>query len=109
MEASEYYRYAQQRQTVAMDMVHHLLRICPDSQLDPTGAAGNTAARAALRAACDIIEHNPPREWVSVYLQGHWTGVIEAALKVISAVELDLWDPRTYPERYAQRSGHGGT
>lgn len=81
-------------------LYRELQRTCPDSQVDPEGARANSAARTALGAAIDIVRHNQPTKKASPILDGHWAGVVEAACRIITAIELDMYDPRSHPERY---------
>ncbi|MFA9272615.1 MAG: hypothetical protein ACEQSX_18060 [Baekduiaceae bacterium] len=101
MNDAEYYASALECVKVARELRTELTRVCPDAIVeDAIGARTNVAARAALRTACEIIEHNPPKDWTAHYFEGHWSGMIEAAMKIISAVEMEMYDPREYPERY---------
>lgn len=84
----------------ARELHKELLKISPNSQFDAEGARGNGAARAALNAAIDIIQHSPPTSTMAVILDGHWAGLMEGAVKIITAVEMEMYDPRAHPERY---------
>lgn len=97
----DYYADALKRVQVAHELATELLCTCPDGQLDPMNARNNSAARMALRTAVELIEMNRPKDWTADYLQGHWTGLIEAAMRIIFAVELQMYDPRSFPERYS--------
>lgn len=99
----EYYQDAKARVAIAQELRRDLMLICPDSQQDDEGGRANVGARAALRTAVELIEMNPPKAWTSEYLQGHWAGLIEAAMRIISDVELEMYDPRSHPERYEGR------
>jgi hypothetical protein len=85
---------------LAKQLSRDLLKICPDSQVDPEGARGNVAARVALRCAIEMIEHNQPEVKNNPTLDGYWAGMIDAACRLISAVEMEMYDPRLHPERY---------
>lgn len=98
-----YYQQAKARAAIAQELRRDLMKICPDSQQDESGASANAGARVALRTAVELIEMNPPKAWTSEYLQGHWAGLIEAAMRIISGVELEMYDPRLHPERYEGR------
>lgn len=100
----EYYASALERVKVARELRSELLRACPGTPFVRASIVrANVAARAALRTACEIIEHNPPRDWDTGHFAGWWAGMIEAAMKIISAVETEMYDPRAYPERYGIR------
>ncbi len=88
--------YQRKRVEVAEELTSELLRTCPDAVVeDEIQARNNAACRAALRAALDILTIEPPtgRGWYDV-------GRREVALRIISAVELSMYDPRSHPERY---------
>lgn len=98
-----HYQQAKACAAIAEELRRDLMLICPDSQQDEDGARANVGARAALRTAVELIEMNPPKDWTSEYLQGHWAGLMETALRIISGVELEMYDPRSHPERYEGR------
>jgi hypothetical protein len=101
---AEYYASALERVKVARELCTELMRTCPANGRRPDALRANVGVRAALRAACEIIEHNPPKDWTSDFLQGHWSGMIEAGMRIISAVETEMYDPREHPERYEVRA-----
>jgi hypothetical protein len=104
---SEYYASALERVKVARELCTELMRVCPDAIVeDAIGARTNAAARVALRMACEIIEHTPPKLQTHPYLDGHRSGIIEAGMRIISAVETEMYDPREHPERYGIKA-HG--
>jgi hypothetical protein len=104
---AEYYASALERVKVARELHTELTRVCPDAIAeDAIGARTDVAARAALRTACEIIEHNPPKDWTAYYFEGHWVGLIAAGMRIISAVETEMYDPREHPERYGIKA-HG--
>lgn len=94
------YEKALQRVKLGNELRQELTKICPDAQQDPEGARGNVAARSALVAAMEIIRHSPPVIMESPALSGHWAGMLDAACRLISAVELSMYDPREHPDRY---------
>lgn len=91
--------YVEARITVADELCADLLRSCPDGQQDEIGARDNGAARAALHCAVDILRFMSPLSGEAWYR----VGVRETALRIISAVELEMYDPRSHPERYLDR------
>lgn len=101
---SEVWRNVMVRLRVCVEVMNYLRARCPDPQQDPVGARSNLAARAALTAAKDIITNNPPNRQLNPVMDGHWAGLMDAATRIISTVELQVFDPRLYPERY----GKGG-
>lgn len=104
MNDAEYYASAMERVKVARELRSELLRACPSDRRIPDAARANVAARAALRTACEIIEHTPrPKDQPARYFEGHRDGMIEAAMRIISAIETEMYDPRAYPERYGIR------
>lgn len=94
------YEKALQRVKIGNELRRELMLICPDAQQDPQGARGNIAARRALSTAMEIIRHSPPVIMEGPALSGHWAGMIDAACRLISAVELEMYDPREHPDRY---------
>jgi hypothetical protein len=100
----QHWALAQKRLETATELRRDLIRMCPDSR-----ATSNCAARAALRTAAEIIEMNPLREFEYEWEGMHWAGVIEAAIRIISAVEMEMYDPRSYPERYEKGGESGGS
>lgn len=96
----EVWNRALEKLRVARALSKELLEICPDGAREPEAARGNVAARAALRAAVDVIQHNPPTSTAAIILDGHWAGLLDGVVRVISAVEMEMYDPREYPERY---------
>ena len=97
---AQVWNLAMAKMKLARDLCRDLLKICPDGAQDPDGATGNAAARAALRAAIDIIEHNPPKLTGDPMLDGYWAGLLSGATRIISNVEMEMYDPRSHPERY---------
>lgn len=97
---SDVWNKAMERLKVGQALQKELLLTCPDSQFDEENARANVAARAALKSACDLIRHNQPKKTPHPVLDGMWAGIIQAAVTVIGAVEMSMYDPRTHPERY---------
>jgi hypothetical protein len=90
--------YARKRVEMAEELCVELLRTCPDAIVeDEIGARNNAALRSALHTARELITMDSTRPtgdgWYGI-------GVREAALKIISAVELSMYDPRSHPARY---------
>ena len=100
---------AQKRLETAAELRRDLVRMCPSGRHYPDAATANCAARAALRTAAEIIEMNPLREFRDDWSGAHWAGLIEAAMRIISAVETEMYDPRSHPERYEKGGESGGS
>lgn len=90
------------RLRTCVELITFLQNTCPDSQDDPKGARSNLAARMALKTCKNIINSNPPKKQISPVMDGHWAGMMDAVTRIISAVELQVFDPRQYPERYSK-------
>ncbi len=96
--------YQRKRVEVGKELIDELLLTCPDAVVeDEIQARNNAACRAALHAALDILTIEPPasRAWYDV-------GRREVALRIISSVELSMYDPRSHPERYGVDKQTGG-
>jgi hypothetical protein len=92
------HEYERRRVAVAEELCAELLRTCPDAVVeDEIGARNNAACRAALHAAVNAIMMDARNKvgdgWYAI-------GVRETGLRIISAVELSMYDPREHPERY---------
>lgn len=103
MTDEQWYAEAVKRADVAEELCRELTRLCPNPEHESEeGARQNAALRTALRTVIDLIRMNPPKDWTSDFLSGHWAGLIEVAMRICSDVELSLYDPRSHPERYGQ-------
>lgn len=97
----QWYAMQLKRADMAEQLCKELLLNCPNPEVESEeGAWQNAALRTALRTAIELIRDNPPKTWTSDFLQGHWAGLIEAAGRICSGVELSMYDPRFHPERY---------
>lgn len=99
-EMKRLYAQALTRVEVAHGLIRDLQKVCPDAQFDPVNATANAAARAALHSAIEMITLNEPRDGEAEFLRAHWAGLMEAAQRIISAVQFEMYDPRSHPERY---------
>lgn len=93
--------YQRKRVEVGRELIHELLRTCPDAVIeDEIQARNNGAARAALGAALDILTVEAPSHRTAPGDVWYDVGRREVALRIISAVELSMYDPRSHPARY---------
>lgn len=91
-----------ERQIMAGMLISELTGMCPDSQVDPENARANVTGRAALRVAWERLQHIA---WGTVsdrWQDGYRNGSIEMAIAVIDRIETEMYDPRSYPERYTR-------
>ncbi len=98
--------FERRRIAVAEELISELTRTCPDAAVeDEIGARNNAAARAALHAAVSAIMMDARNKsgdgWYAI-------GVRETGLRIISSVELSMYDPRSHPERYGVDKQSGG-
>lgn len=95
---------AQRRLKVGRELHAEICRVIPDEG-DEAMQRVKSAAWRSLLDAIEMIETNPLREFkYGGWEVGHWVGLIEAAMRIISGVELAMYDPRSHPERYGQHA-----
>lgn len=94
---------AQRRLKIGRELHTEICRVFPDEGNEGMRRVKSAAWRSLLDAL-EMIEHNPLREFRDDWDRAHWAGRIEVAMRIISGVEMAMYDPRSHPERYGTHS-----